>query len=122
ERRAALRDRLVEKPRGERRRGEHADGIAAGRFAEYRDVARVAAERGDVVADPSEAGDQIEQAVVAGSGAALLGELRMREKAERADAIGDADDHDAVLRDLRARVRRRGRRARGEAAAVDPDH
>src|SRR5690606_40977582 len=39
-----------------------------------------------------------------------------------ADAIRDADEDDALLRELRAVIGGRSRRARGEAAAVDPHH
>src|SRR5687768_1294439 len=45
----------------------------------------------------------------------------MREKAERANAVVDRDEHDAFAREVFTIVCGRGVRAEGETAAVDPD-
>src|SRR6202041_768734 len=51
----------------------------------------------------------------------LARELGMREKAERAESIGDGDDEDAFMREPVAPVQRHRRRAVDVAAAVYPD-
>ena len=96
---AALHDGPVEEALGTGRaeQREHAPG--SGRLAEDRDVGGVAAEAGDVVADPFERSDLVEDAEVGGRTGVLD-----HEEPERADAVVDGDDH-AVG-------------ARGEAGAV----
>ena len=74
------------------------DARGAGRLAEDRDVAGVAAEGCDVLLDPLQRGDLVEQAVIArgvlrGFGA----ELGMGEEAQAADALGHRHDDHAAL-------------------------
>ena len=49
ERAAALGDRAIEQALGQRRGAQHADGNAAGRLAEDRDLVRISAKRGDIL-------------------------------------------------------------------------
>ena len=89
--------RLVEQPlRGGSRQKRH-DGRAAGRLAEDRDVARVAAERGDVVAHPLERGHLVEQPRVA----AALGRVDPAEvqEAEGPESVVDRHDHHVAVLD-----------------------
>ena len=82
----------------------------------------IAAEGRDVPLHPLQAGDQVQEAVVAGSLVRRFrAQLRMREEAERPHAVVDADEHDTLAREVLAVVDRAGGGAEGEAAAVDPD-
>ena len=113
----------MEQPPGDRRAAEHADDGRAGRLAEDREVVRVAAERRDVVLHPGEGGNGVEERLVAGRFAArLLGEFRVREEAECAEAIVEVDEHHALLRQVLAVVVRAVAASLGVGAAVDPDH
>ena len=122
ERAAALRNRAVEQSFGQRRRAQHADRDSAGRFAEDRHLAGIAAECGDVPLHPLETRDHVQQAVVARDMVRRLGaQLRVRQESELPDAVGDADQHHALLGQLLPAVVRLGGGARVESAAVDPD-
>ncbi len=46
----------------------------------------------------------------------------MREKTEGAQPVAHAHEHDTLLREFRAVIRRNAGHAAGEAATVDPDH
>ena len=50
------------------------------------------------------------------------GEFRMREEAERIEAVVERHDHDAARREARSVVARLRTRADDEAAPVNPDH
>ena len=119
----ALRDRTRE----EALRGGHGhegrDRVRAGRLAEQRHVARVAAERADVAAHPLERGDLVSQAEVA------LERMPRRcvgaevQPAQRAEPVVQADVHDAVSPRKRfALPRVLPRRADAVCAAVDEHH
>ncbi len=98
ERSAALRDSADEEPLGKRRGAQHADGNAARRFTEDRDALGVASERGDVLLNPPEPGDHVEQTVVAGDVLSGFGaEFRMRVEAEDPHAVGDANQGHAAF-------------------------
>jgi hypothetical protein len=107
----------------------HADVERSGRLAEHRDVAGVAAEPGDVVADPLERHLLILQALVAGP--ALGDEVGVAEEPEQAEPVVERDHDDAVVLgeelagveqpDVEERHRLLGR-AVDVAAAVDPHH
>jgi len=62
---------------------EH-DGVAAGALAKERDLAAVAAERGDVVADPLDGQDLVLEADVDAAGRR---QLRRGEEPERVQAV-----------------------------------
>ena len=99
----------------------HARG--AGRLAEDRDIVGIAAEGGDVALHPLQAGDLVEQAVVArGMLRQFGGERGMGEEAQHADAIVDRHHDHAALGQPRAVEGRTRGRAYLEAAAVDPHH
>ena len=67
----------------------------------------IASEGRDVPLHPSQAGDQVQEAVVAGSLVRRFrGQLGMREEAERAHAVVDADEHDTLAREVLAVVDR----------------
>ena len=77
---------------GARRRYHQGGGAGrAGRLAAHRDVARVAAERGDIALHPAERLLLVHQSVVA-EVMALGIERRMAEIAEQAEAVVDRDD------------------------------
>ena len=124
ERRTALHHRLVEQARAHRHGAQERHGGRAGRLAEDRDVARVAAERRAVGLHPSQGLDAVEQAPVRrrrpSASAARSGWPRNPSSAE---AVVDRDhDHVAPGRQRRALVERAGARAGAEGAAVDPHH
>ncbi len=121
--RAALADRFVKEPARARRRHECAHRERSRRLPEDRHVARIAAERGDVVAHPLERRDLIEHPVVARRAAARLArELGVREETERAEPVVDRDEHDVPLRERLAVVPRFGAGASLKPSAVDPHH
>ena len=60
----ALQDRAPEQSLGTRHREQHADAHRPGRLPEDRDVARVTAERGDLLPHPLQRGHLVEQADV----------------------------------------------------------
>src|SRR5579862_9935918 len=92
-------------------------------MAEQSYLGWIAAELGDVRADPFEAGDLVEQAVVAGAVAAFAAELGRGEEAERVHAIRNTDEHHSFLREVGAVIERGAGGTAHEAAAVDPgDH
>ena len=106
----------------QRRRAQHADGDAAGRFAENRHLLRIAAERGDILLHPLEPRDHVQQAVIARDVVRGLGaQLRVREETQLPDAVGDADQHHALPGQLLPAVVRFGSGAGAESAAVDPN-
>jgi len=127
---AAQRHRAMEQLRlrvdGSRRRQQRVDVDRACRLAHQRDVGRVAAELGDVVADELERLDDVEQREIA---RVLLGinprlELRQVEEAEDAEPVVDRDD-DGIgrLGQRRTVVDRIGGVAGDVAAAVhEHDH
>ena len=91
EQRAAFEDRAMEQA-GARRRYHQGGGAGrSGRLAAHRDVARIAAERGDVALHPMKRGLLVHQSVVA-EVMALGVERGMGEIAQQAEAIVDRDD------------------------------
>ena len=110
----------MEQPLRHRRGREKERRHRARRLARDRDLVRVSAERRDVVAHPLKCRDLIEQTVVARGAASFRREFRMREEAERADAVVHVDDDDAPLGEPSAVVDRHVTGAAAEAAAVDP--
>ncbi len=119
---AALGDRVREQA-GRRGRGHVvAHALAAGRLAEDRDIARVAAERLGVVPHPAQRRLLVLQAVIAAGPAGPFGvQRRQREEAERAEPVVDRHDHSVAGDGERPAVVDAPRSA-GEPAAMDPDH
>lgn len=114
--RAALQDRPARQVPAHRRHEVHAHRAGAGRLAEQRDRARVAAERLHVVFDPLDGERLVVQAHVAGR--LVRAEV---EEAERADAVVDRRHDDVVGGgEQHGVVHLERRRAAHVAAAVDP--
>ena len=89
---SALDDRSPEQSGGHRGVQQERDRGAAGRFAEDGDVVRVAAEPGDVVANPVQCCDLIAQSDVRDP-------TDQREEALRPESVVDGDQNDAVARE-----------------------
>ncbi len=85
----------MEQPRGRGHGQQRRHAHGAGGLAEDRDLVGVTAERGDVVAHPLERGDLVEQPAVARAGELRI-EVAEVEEAERAEAVVEGDEHDAV--------------------------
>src|SRR5690606_26412917 len=117
------RDNPVEETFGEWGGPQNADALAAGRLAGDRHPIRVAAERGDVVADPLESGDLVEDAVVARCAVAgFFREVGVREEAEHPQSVIDGDGEDVATGGERlAVIQRQGARAGREPAAGEVD-
>lgn len=118
--RAAFEDGFVEQASGGGHGEEGADFGGAAGFAEDGDVGGVAAEVGNVGADPLEGGDEVELTDVAG------GELGVKvaeeEVAEDVDAVVDADEDDVLFEGEAVGEEGEMGGAGDEAAAVDIDH
>ena len=99
------------------------DRHAARAFADDGDVGGIAAETGDVALHPLQRRDLIHQAVIAGKALVLVcgGKGGVGEGAEAAEPIVEADHHQPLLRQRRARIGGRRRSAIHEAAAIDPE-
>ena len=114
-------DRLVEQAAGERGLDEGADGTAAGALAEDHHVIGIAAELGDILLDPLQALDHVQDTVVTGNAVrALGGKLRMSEEAEDAETVVDGHEDDAVRGELLTVELGLGAPAFAIAAAMDP--
>ncbi len=107
---------------GRRYGQQRGDGVCAGTLAEDRHVARLSAERRDVVADPAQSHHQVAQVEVVVDGDVLRRQRRQVEAAERPEAVVDRDVHAAAAREGGAVVDRRRRTAHEIAATVDEDH
>ena len=66
-----------------RHREQSTDAHAASRLTEDCDIGGIAAELGDIVADPFERGDLIEDPFVAGSGNLSVGQIAQTQEAQR---------------------------------------
>lgn len=121
---AALRDGGVEKATRQRRDHELVDRPCTGRLANDRDIPRIATERFDVVSNPTQPRDHIEQAVVTRHFVLrFCRELGMHEKTDRPDTIGKVDRDDLMCAcQLVTVVERRRRRAEAKRAAVQVNH
>ena len=112
----------MNQPLALRRRDDGASEPSAARLAYQRDTVRVATKRSDVALHPAQHGDQIHQTVVARRvSLRFFGQLRMREKAERPEAVV-IGDHDRALSSQRFAIESRSR-ADGQRATMRPhDH
>ena len=114
-------DRLVEQAAGERGLDQGADGAAAGALAEDHHVVRIAAELGDVLLDPLQALDHVQDTVVAGHAVRAFGrQLGMGQEAEDAEAVVDGHEHHAVVGELLTVELGLGAPAFAVAAAMNP--
>jgi hypothetical protein len=111
---AALHDRPVEEP-GAVQGQQCGHAHRAGGLAGDGDAGGVAAERGDVVLDPLQREELVEQAPV-GWGAGQVGETF------HAQPVVDRHADDAVTRERGPVIGPHRVRAGAERAAVDPDH
>ena len=110
----------MEQTLGARAGGKQADRGAACGMTEDRDVIRIAAEGCRIAAHPLQAGDQILDAVGAGSVPALATEFRMRHVAIHTEAIGQADNYCALVGQGAAVIHRDAGGTAHIAAAVYP--
>lgn len=112
----------MEQPGCGRHRHQAADLPAATRLAEDSDVAGITAEGRDVVADPLQCLDEVEQSDIAR--VCIVGrELRELEVAEQIEAVIQGDNHDvALVGQPRAVEYVAGARKARKVAAVKPDH
>ena len=110
------------RPDAARRCTEQRHQRAARRLAEERDVPGVATEGADLVAYPLRARRR-DRARPSCRTRRRRREFRVREKAERAEAVVDGDDHDIAARGEHLAAREHVRaRTLSEPAAVDPHH
>ncbi len=115
--RAALEHDLVEEAVRRGHAEQRRDAHRAGRLTEDRHPGGIAAERRDVVADPSQCQHLVEQ-----PGHARAVDLVEVQEAEGAEPVVERDDHDvAPRRQVRPVVPGDRAGAREERAAVDPD-
>ena len=111
----ALRDGPAEQAGRVRHDQQGRDRAGPGRLAEDGHPVRVAAERGDVLPDPPQRRDLVQQPAV-GRHAGQLG------VALHADPVVEGDQDDVLLGQQRAVVAGQAGRARPVRAAVDPHH
>lgn len=108
---AALGDDVLEESLGSRRERQYADGRSAHGLTEDRHARGIAAKMGNVGPDPLKGGDHIAQSIVSGYVAGRLGiELGVREEAQCAAPVIEADQYDTHLRKMGAVVERDARR------------
>jgi hypothetical protein len=117
---AALGDHAPEQACRQGRGGQHADREGAGGMAQDGHLARIAAELVDIGLHPLQPGDLVHQAVSARPMAAFAAERGRGQEAERADPVGDGDEHHALLGVIGAVIQGHAGQAAVEAAAVDP--
>ena len=112
----------IEQALGQRAGFQGKDRHRPRRLPDDGNVVRIAAEPGDVVANPLQRRDLVEQAIVAGRpGFGFRRKLRMGEKSQRPEPVIEIDDDDVVLRQVLAAVKRHAGRAHEERTAVDED-
>ena len=99
--RAAFHNRLLEQSFGLGAGKQQRNVLRARGLAEYRHVAGIAAECGNVRLHPFECGDLVHQAVITRRPALLLRQPAMRQKAEHAEPILDRHQHHALVGNAR---------------------
>ena len=113
----------MEQPLSRRHSQQRAHLAASAGLPEDGDVARIAAERGDIVAHPFKGGDQIQQADVAGLRVFFATQFGQVQVAEHIEAMIDGDnDHVLFGRQVPAVVHLPVGGAGGVSAAVIPHH
>ena len=110
-----LRDRSPEQASGAWHGQERGHAKGTRRLAKDRDPGRITAEGVDVLLDPFQCGDLVEQTPIRAPVAQV-------EKAVRSKAVVDGDADDAVTSKPAAIVGWQDTRAPYKSAAVDPDH
>ncbi len=94
----AFRDGLCKQPTGFRRSHQIKHTQAARGFARNGHVPRIATERADIVLDPFERSDLIEESVIAGDvQRRFCAQLWMGQPAQNPQPVVDRDDNDASL-------------------------
>ena len=120
--RAAFDDGSIKKAFRWRHSEKRGHFLTAARFSEDEDFAGIATEIGNIVTHPSQRGDDIEHADVAGGFERIAGVAEVG-IAEQAEAVINCDDHDiSTTGEIRAVIQRSGTGAGGECASVAPDH
>ena len=94
--------------------------LGAARLPHHGDVARIAAERGDVLPHPLQRGAHVLQLPVGEAAVGGIGEVRMRQQAQHAQAVVHGDDDHAALGQRSAVHQRHARGAGAKAPAVQP--
>ena len=112
----------MEEAAGERRLAEGADCTAAGALAEDHHVVRVTAELLDILLDPLEGLDHVEDTIVSGDTVgAFSGEKRMGHEAVDAETVVDGDEDDVLACPLLGVKLGLGTETFAVAAAMDPE-
>src|SRR5580692_9068355 len=93
---AALRYRLAEEAARSRHREQCSDAHAAGRFTEDGDVAGVAAELSDIIADPFQRRDLIKHPLVAARCNLAAGHLRKTQVSQWSETVVDRHKDDVA--------------------------
>ena len=120
---AALCNHALEQSCRQRRRLNDVDAPRAGRLAEDRHLAGVAAERGDVVLHPFQRGDVIEDGVVARRMLRRFsGQFGVGQEPERAQPVVRGHDDDTLACERGAVVGVVGTGTAGPGSSVNPHH
>ena len=118
---ATLRDRPLDQTFRQRGNAQLAHGDRPGGLAEDRHLVGIAAKCGDVLLDPCQRRDHIEQAVISGNVLRRLrAQPRMREKAEGSQTISDAYQHNSLLGQLLSAISWKGSSPDNKSAAINP--
>ena len=87
------------------------------------DIVRITPQLGDIVFNPSQSGDLIEEAIIAGDTAWIIrAQRRVRNIAERSEAVTDCDQDNAMFDKLTGLVDAFRSRTGLVATAMDPYH
>ena len=120
---SAFDDGAVEQPRRQGRDHHALDILRTGRLAPYGDIARIATERGNIVAYPAQRGDLVQQAVISRrSVRRFRTQFGQRQKSQRPQPVIHRHHHHTVPRQGSAVIGRRIGAAAGVASAVEPHH
>ncbi len=112
----------MEQPFRFRRGHQRQHAARPGGFAKQRNVGGVAAEGVNILLDPLQGGDLVEQREVIQTLARLFLQCRMGEKAKMAQSVVDRHHHHVAAGQRQAIVRRQAAGADGKPAAVQPNH
>src|SRR5690554_6404514 len=120
---ATLRYGALEQAFSQRRSTKHAYRNAAGRFAKDGHLVGVATKGGDVVLDPLQTSNLVEQSVVTGYAVGTLGtQLGMGQKAQLSHPIRHTDHHNPLTGQVLAIVYGVRGRSKTEPSPINPHH